>query len=75
MADADPLILDLLKIRLDKGLTQQDIADAMGVQRKHVTDMENGKARPEPYDAGSSGPDEALGLMHRDKRRWREIRA
>jgi glucose-6-phosphate 1-dehydrogenase len=30
--------------------------------------------RPKPYDAGSSGPEDALMLMHRDGRRWREIR-
>jgi glucose-6-phosphate 1-dehydrogenase len=30
--------------------------------------------RPKPYDPGSSGPDDALMLMHRDGRRWREIK-
>jgi glucose-6-phosphate 1-dehydrogenase len=30
--------------------------------------------RPEGYDPGSSGPEDALMLMHRDGRRWREIR-
>ncbi len=29
--------------------------------------------RPAPYDPGSSGPEDALMLMHRDGRRWREI--
>jgi glucose-6-phosphate 1-dehydrogenase len=31
------------------------------------------KDRPQPYDAGGSGPDDALALLHRDGRRWREI--
>ena len=31
-------------------------------------------SRPVPYDAGSSGPEDALMLMHRDGRRWRDIR-
>ena len=31
--------------------------------------------RPLPYDPGSSGPEDALMLMHRDGRRWREISA
>ncbi|AXS42211.1 glucose-6-phosphate dehydrogenase [Breoghania sp. L-A4] len=31
--------------------------------------------RPALYDPGSSGPDDALMLMHRDGRRWREISA
>ena len=30
--------------------------------------------RPQGYDTGSSGPEDALMLMHRDGRRWREIR-
>ncbi len=29
---------------------------------------------PKVYDAGSSGPEDALALMHRDGRRWRDIR-
>jgi glucose-6-phosphate 1-dehydrogenase len=30
--------------------------------------------RPFPYEPGSTGPEEALILMHRDGRRWRELR-
>ncbi|MEQ9124247.1 MAG: glucose-6-phosphate dehydrogenase, partial [Alphaproteobacteria bacterium] len=30
---------------------------------------------PQRYDPGSAGPDDALMLMHRDHRRWREIAA
>lgn len=30
--------------------------------------------KPQSYDPGSSGPEDALMLMHRDGRRWREIR-
>jgi len=29
--------------------------------------------QPAAYDAGGSGPEDALMLMHRDGRRWREI--
>ncbi len=29
---------------------------------------------PKPYESGSAGPDDALMLMHRDGRRWREIK-
>jgi glucose-6-phosphate 1-dehydrogenase len=29
---------------------------------------------PKPYDSGSSGPEDALMLLHRDERKWREIR-
>ncbi|MCF8486069.1 MAG: glucose-6-phosphate dehydrogenase [Rhodobacteraceae bacterium] len=30
--------------------------------------------KPQGYDPGTSGPEDALMLMHRDARRWREIR-
>ncbi len=30
--------------------------------------------RPKQYDAGSSGPEDALMLLHKDGRRWREIK-
>lgn len=30
---------------------------------------------PKTYDAGSAGPEDALMLMHRDGRKWREIKA
>ncbi len=30
---------------------------------------------PRPYDTGGSGPEDALMLLHRDGRRWREVRA
>ncbi len=30
--------------------------------------------RPKTYDSGTSGPEDALMLMHRDGRRWREIK-
>ena len=28
---------------------------------------------PKPYEVGSSGPDDALMLLHRDDRKWRAI--
>ncbi len=30
---------------------------------------------PKPYDSGSNGPEDAMMLMHRDGRRWREIKS
>ncbi|MDO9524496.1 MAG: glucose-6-phosphate dehydrogenase, partial [Gemmobacter sp.] len=30
--------------------------------------------RPHGYDPGTSGPEDSLMLMHRDGRRWRDIR-
>jgi len=31
------------------------------------------KDKPKPYDQGGSGPEDALMLLHKDGRRWREI--
>jgi glucose-6-phosphate 1-dehydrogenase len=30
---------------------------------------------PLPYDAGGTGPEDALMLLHKDGRRWREVRS
>ena len=53
--------------------------DDIGVAAWEWTDpiiaaWEGGNQRPAPYDAGSAGPEEALALLHRDGRRWREVR-
>jgi glucose-6-phosphate 1-dehydrogenase len=31
--------------------------------------------RPKPYDIGSTGPEDAAVLMHREGRKWREVKA
>jgi glucose-6-phosphate 1-dehydrogenase len=31
--------------------------------------------RPKPYRPGTSGPEDALALLHRDGRRWRDLEA
>ncbi|MGB0959956.1 MAG: glucose-6-phosphate dehydrogenase [Halocynthiibacter sp.] len=36
--------------------------------------VEDNHLRPASYEAGSSGPDDALMLLHKDGRRWREIK-
>lgn len=38
-----------------------------------ISAWEDARQSPAPYDAGSSGPEDALMLLHRDGRRWREI--
>ncbi len=38
-----------------------------------IAGWEEAGLAPEPYDPGSSGPEDALMLLHRDGRRWREI--
>jgi len=38
-----------------------------------IAQWEGQQNKPALYDTGSSGPDDALMLLHRDGRRWREI--
>ena len=37
-------------VRVNKGQTQEDVADALGTTRKQVHLWESGKAVPEPYN-------------------------
>jgi glucose-6-phosphate 1-dehydrogenase len=39
-----------------------------------INDWERRNDVPKLYDQGSAGPDDALMLMHRDGRRWRDIK-
>ncbi len=38
-----------------------------------IKDWEANDTKPAQYDAGGSGPDDSLMLLHKDGRRWREI--
>ena len=38
-----------------------------------IEDWRGREEKPLPYDSYSSGPEDALMLLHRDRRRWREI--
>ena len=40
-----------------------------------IAAAETASERPQPYDSYSSGPEDALKLMHRDGRRWRQLAA
>lgn len=41
-----PLIAELRQARIEQGLRQSDVADAMGVDRKRIVDWETGVAEP-----------------------------
>jgi glucose-6-phosphate 1-dehydrogenase len=68
------LIMDV--IRGDQTLFMRgDEVEAAWEWTDPIIDMwEASNADPCPYATGSSGPDDALALMHRDGRRWREIK-
>ncbi|MDO5632679.1 MAG: glucose-6-phosphate dehydrogenase [Paracoccus sp. (in: a-proteobacteria)] len=69
------LIMDVIRGNQTLFMRGDEVEAAWAWTDPIIQAWENGKARPEPYDAGSSGPEEALRLLHRDNRRWREIRA
>ncbi len=73
MPDAyERLVMDV--IRGDQTLFMRgDEVEAAWRWSDRVIGGWQGQEAPHPYDAGSSGPEDALMLMHRDGRRWREI--
>lgn len=76
MPDAyERLIMDVIRGNQTLFMRGDEVEAAWAWTDPIIAAWEEGKQRPEPYDAGSSGPEEALRLMHRDNRRWREIRA
>jgi len=76
MPDAyERLIMDVIRGNQTLFMRGDEVEAAWAWTDPIINAWEDSKRRPEPYDSGSSGPDEALRLMHRDNRRWREIRA
>ncbi|GGE19601.1 glucose-6-phosphate 1-dehydrogenase [Gemmobacter megaterium] len=73
MPDAyERLIMDV--IRGNQTLFMRgDEVEAAWAWTDPVIDLWDGQ-KPHDYEPGTSGPEEALMLMHRDGRRWREIR-
>lgn len=73
MPDAyERLVMDV--IRGDQTLFMRgDEVEAAWQWTDPVINGWQNRGAPEPYDPGSSGPEDALMLMHRDGRRWREI--
>ena len=75
MPDAyERLIMDVIRGNQTLFMRGDEVEAAWAWADPIIKDWEEGKTAPEPYDPGSSGPEEALRLMHRDNRRWREIR-
>ena len=76
MPDAyERLITDVIRGNQTLFMRGDEVEAAWAWADPVIAAWEDATARPEPYDPGTSGPDEALGLMHRDGRRWREIKA
>lgn len=76
MPDAyERLILDVIRGNQTLFMRGDEVEAAWSWTDPIIAEWQARGEAPLPYDAGSSGPEDALMLMHRDGRRWREISA
>ncbi|WP_300549350.1 glucose-6-phosphate dehydrogenase [Roseovarius sp.] len=68
------LIMDVIRGNQTLFMRGDEVEAAWAWTDPIIADWAESAAAPMPYVSGSSGPDEALMLMHRDGRRWREIK-
>ncbi len=68
------LIMDVIRGNQTLFMRGDEVEAAWAWADPIIEGWESRGDRPQGYDTGSSGPDDALMLMHRDGRRWREIR-
>ena len=68
------LIMDVIRGNQTLFMRGDEVEAAWAWTDPIIAAWDADEAEPVPYDSGSAGPEEALALMHRDGRRWREIR-
>ena len=74
MPDAyERLIMDVVRGDQTLFMRGDEVEAAWAWTDRIVATIESNTQRPSEYDSGGSGPEDALMLIHRDKRRWREI--
>jgi glucose-6-phosphate 1-dehydrogenase len=69
------LIMDVIRGNQTLFMRGDEVEAAWGWTDPIINGWQTRGDRPASYDTGSSGPEDSLVLMHRDGRRWREIRA
>ncbi len=69
------LIMDVIRGNQTLFMRGDEVEAAWAWTDPIIEAWEAGRDAPRPYDPGSAGPEEAFMLLHRDGRRWREIRA
>ncbi len=67
------LIMDVIRGDQTLFMRGDEVEAAWAWADPIIAGWEEANLTPEAYDAGSSGPEDALMLLHRDGRRWREI--
>ncbi len=68
------LIMDVIRGNQTLFMRGDEVEAAWAWADPIIQGWESRGDKPQLYDAGSSGPEDALMLMHRDGRRWRDIR-
>ncbi|MEY4981772.1 MAG: glucose-6-phosphate dehydrogenase [Pseudomonadota bacterium] len=68
------LIMDVIRGNQTLFMRGDEVEAAWAWADPIIEGWESRGDRPQGYDPGSSGPEDALMLMHRDGRRWREIK-
>ncbi|MEA5162230.1 glucose-6-phosphate dehydrogenase [Cereibacter johrii] len=68
------LIMDVIRGNQTLFMRGDEVEAAWAWADPIIAAWERRGDRPKTYEPGTSGPEDALMLMHRDGRRWREIR-
>lgn len=68
------LIMDVIRGNQTLFMRGDEVEAAWAWTDPIIAAWEARGSKPQGYDPGSSGPEDALMLLHRDGRRWREIR-
>lgn len=69
------LIMDVIRGDQTLFMRGDEVESAWAWADPIIAGWEERKQKPQQYDVGSAGPEEALLLMHKDGRRWRSIGA
>lgn len=67
------LIMDVVRGNQTLFMRGDEVEAAWAWTDTMIDIWDHSSSKPQPYDQGGSGPEDALALMHRDGRRWREI--
>ena len=67
------LIMDVIRGNQTLFMRGDEVEAAWAWTDPIIAGWEARTDKPRGYDPGSSGPEDALMLLHRDGRRWREI--
>ena len=64
------LIMDVIRGNQTLFMRGDEVEAAWAWVDPAISEWEEARDKPKPYDQGSAGPEDALMLLHRDERRW-----